>query len=109
MLDAIADLNISDSAERLLWKAEASKWRLPYFDWGLAKRQSLYDFGIPVLYTLETLSLQVPEGHAPLTVNNPLWSYHFRNELGDSCTMKDLGISFDGGFNVSQQTHHRVI
>ena len=97
MLDVITDLNITDSTELATWKTEATNWRLPYFDWGLEIPDAN---GVPILFTQKQLNLAVPKNHAALSVDNPLWSYRFRDEKGVTSTMGSLGIKYNGGGDV---------
>lgn len=74
MGDVIEGLKFASDAEKRLWKDEASKWRLPYWDWAI-------DSNIPALFQNDSVLVcspgLKPDGSPcdPVALDNPLYRY----------------------------------
>ena len=74
MLRLIGSSNLT-AAQQAEWRASASQWRLPYWDW--AKRQDYINppsYGVPQILTQQRVRILDFNG-AQVEVENPLWKF----------------------------------
>ncbi|KAI9665826.1 MAG: hypothetical protein M1821_003760 [Bathelium mastoideum] len=90
MLKVVDEMTFPVPAEKQEWVNEAYEWRLPYWDWGLAKVK-----GIPAIFKTSEIKLRQPrnpDGSAasPRKLNNPLNRYQVKDKTGALVPMGKL-------------------
>lgn len=83
---------IQSGPEKDIWEIEASRWRLPYWDWA-ASQPYLQNVGIPQLFTTESITVLMPD-NTPKDFKNPLarFSNPSGKAMGDTSVMKQWAI-----------------
>ncbi|KAK3320228.1 hypothetical protein B0T19DRAFT_479192 [Cercophora scortea] len=80
MLEVIDDdLQFNSEADKKAWIDEASKWRLPYWDWALPSSKG----AVPDLFQPPSVNIRVPAAadgslQEPENVPNPLYKYQLK-------------------------------